>query len=183
MELRAFFINNGDGGGYSFVENGHVQNLRHITNIEDYVATGKALKKYNNLVTHCRIATCGSVKQENAHPFPLMGTKASMVHNGGFASYADNDFSDTRVVAERGQQLLGNETLMTPEMVAKVEKAFGAYNKVILLYDTGNTIIINEKQGFWEGKKWYSNLHWKRTMTSMLAEQALINKALAEGGL
>jgi predicted glutamine amidotransferase len=183
QELRAFFINNKDGGGFSYVEHGAVQNIRHITDIEDYVKTGEALKKYDNLVTHCRIATCGSVKTENAHPFPLMGTRASMVHNGSFASVADNDYSDTRVVAERGQQLLGNEELMTPEMVKKVEKAIGSYNKVIILYNSGKRVILNEDKGTWENQKWYSNTYWKHTYSNIMAEYNLINKAIAEGGL
>ena len=175
MELRAFFKANTDGGGYSWVDKGKVHTLRHIRDEEDYVGEGAKLAKFTNLVTHCRVATVGSVKEDNAHPFMLMGTRASMVHNGGFnTSFVGHDYSDTRAVAEKAQHLLGDEMLMRrKDMIDTVSEAIGDYNKVILLYQSGNFIILNEKKGVWADGVWYSNQHWKYTLTRMKEQAAL----------
>ena len=177
-ELRAFFLVNQDGGGYAWADgDGKVNIIRHINNIEDYVNTGKKLAIHKNLMTHCRIATVGTRTLENAHPFPLLGYKAALCHNGTFFHHVPGHLqSDTAHIVENAEKLLGEESLMTPEVVKEVQKVVGTYNKIIILYGSGNFVLINEDAGHWSAdlKRWYSNTYWQyRANSEKVAREAL----------
>lgn len=159
VELSAFFKSNRDGGGFAWVEDGKLETLRHITVHDDYLREGERLKDVPNLVTHCRIRTMGTVARENAHPFTLPGGKAVMVHNGSFFFTEEvQGWSDTRYIAEKGGKILAEEGLMKKDDIRKqVETIIGINNKLILLYESGEFVIVNEDQGSWVEDKWYSN--------------------------
>ena len=43
----------------------------------------------------------------------------------------------------------------------QVETIIGANNKLILLYESGEFVIVNEDQGSWIEDKWYSNRNFE----------------------
>lgn len=169
--LTKFFRTNDDGGGFSYAENGIIHTIRHILTEDEYLEIGASLASKTNLVTHCRIATSGTITQSNAHPFPL-GEEASLVHNGVLFYGAESGKSDTLELVESGIELLKNEELMTQPVCVRVGDIIGRSNKFIILYNTGNFKIINESMGYWETldekKVWYSNLAWKHTPVTPL---------------
>lgn len=170
QELKAFFDSNRDGGGYSYVQDGQVVNIRHITDVAEYVSTGLSLSDKKNLVTHCRIATAGAVNEDNAHPFDLGG--ASLVHNGHLfynGGYNGQGPSDTFEFVRDTKKHLVNEEKMTEEVIKGLGSIIGSYNKLIILYPSEKFVIINEAQGYWRENKWYSNLGWEYNMNRSAA--------------
>lgn len=168
QELGWFFEANTHGGGYAFVDQkGELCKIPHILTKEAYVKAGMALKDVKNLVTHCRIATCGERSLLNAHPFVNERKTVAMVHNGQFTAGGEGAKSDTNVFFEMTNGLLEREDLLDEKAVKELGHLIGSYNKLILLYKTNNFKIINEKEGLWstDGTKWYSNRYWARGTT------------------
>jgi predicted glutamine amidotransferase len=181
-ELKAFFRQNADGGGFTWSENGKLFVHRHIRNENEFVNTGKRLAKFKNLVTHCRIRTMGDVSVDNAHPFPIRDKEglaiATVVHNGQFYYTYQEDkdnkskYSDTRSLVEGAEDLLSDQELMSKKEVIKdIEIAVGYNNKMIVLYPNAEFVIVNELAGTWVGEKWYSNMNWRGLELSIKAIQ------------
>lgn len=165
QELTWFYETNTHGGGYAFInELGDIVRIPHILSKEAYVKAGMALKDKKNLVTHCRVATCGEKTVLNAHPFVNEKKTVAMVHNGQFTAGGEGVKSDTKVFFEMTNGMLEREDLLDDQTVDELGTLIGHYNKLILLYKTNNYKIINEKEGFWskDKSKWYSNRYWAR---------------------
>lgn len=163
--IRAAASSNRDGGGMAFIRDGKVVIEKGFMKVDDFLAKYKEVQEEglhldNPMLIHFRIATTGEVGPANCHPFKVgvADGDAALVHNGSFYSGRNSaEKSDTRVVAER----VGHKFLYEPTLFAKqaIGKQLGNYNKVALLYNTGDYIIINEDQGSWNDDKtiWYSN--------------------------
>jgi len=158
-ELQQFFKANRHGGGYAYAEDGKIYIHRHIMVESDYIEQGMRLADKKNLVTHCRIATSGGISVENSHPFEM--ENSVLVHNGVLYNTSDT-VSDTRDFVNETKSLLDNQTLMSKDLVIqRLGNVIGNYNKFIILYKDGTFRIVNEKEGTWKDRVWYSNLHWK----------------------
>lgn len=159
--LRKFFMANPHGGSFTYVENGKLVIKKHMMIMEEYVEEGERLKDKRNLMTHCRYRTQGHMNMDNAHPFLLNKGKAAMVHNGNFFSSSNEAKSDSAEFAEMAD-VLGREELITADVVSKVNRIVGTHNKMILLFDSGNFTIFNEKLGSWllDNKMWVSNTYY-----------------------
>ena len=161
--VRAAANQNRDGGGMAYIRDGKVVIDKGYMNVEELLkrykeVVAEGLHKDNPMLMHFRIATTGRVSNENCHPFPigLEEGDGALIHNGSFFSGPQHcEKSDTRVVAERvGKKFLYEPTLFAKE---RISREVGAYNKVALLYNTGDYIILNEQAGAWDNGIWYSN--------------------------
>ena len=165
-ELRRFFVANKDGGGYAWIdpETKELQAERFIKNINDYVKKGLELKDVGTLVTHCRVATQGVIEEINGHPF-WVEKEALLVHNGTFSGYWDTNrrLSDTNMFTTEITPIIKDRATLL-KVKKRLEDAIGNYNKLIILYKTGDVEIINENStsAKWnhDKTKWYSNSWW-----------------------
>lgn len=163
--IRAAASANKDGGGLAYVKDGKVVIEKGFMKVDDFLTKYHELQEQgvhldNPMLIHFRIATTGEVGPANCHPFAVGAGDgdAALIHNGSFYGGQYNARkSDTCVVAER----IGGKFLYEPTLFAKekIGKRLGNYNKVALLYATGDYIIINEEQGAWNDDQsiWYSN--------------------------
>lgn len=146
----------------AYIKDGKVVIEKGFMKVEDFIPRyhqliEEGVNKDNPMLIHFRIMTTGEVGRDNCHPF-YIGEKegdAALIHNGSFyGGRSGCDKSDTRVVAER----IGDKFLYEPTLFAKgkIERKLGNYNKVVLLYNTGDYIILNEHEGAWGGDIWYS---------------------------
>lgn len=111
------------------------------------------------LAVHLRWTTHGDNDTRNAHPFTVVPSKLALIHNGIIQSCLPDQHSphsDTAILAKRLKQLpLGwwrNALICTA-----LETYIGTTNKVVVLADTGEWHILNERQGHWLNDIWYSN--------------------------
>ena len=98
-DLENSFINNPDGAGFSYNEDGKVITKKGFMTYPAFLEHIKKVEKptEKGMLIHFRISTHGGISQENTHPFPItndikfMGglhTKATLVmaHNGIISS-------------------------------------------------------------------------------------------------
>lgn len=158
--LRACFNNNRDGGGFAFVKDGKVVINKGFMEFKDFMdayALALAENKDSKFLIHFRIATAGAVSPANTHPFPVSG--GALIHNGHmFYTLRSAEKSDTRLTAEKLSTLLPDRAtwFLAKDVLAK---ELGSYNKVAVLFDDGEHLILNEDNGKWENNVWYSNTH------------------------
>jgi predicted glutamine amidotransferase len=168
---------NPNGFGIMWSQNGELKTAR-------IVPTGKtqAWSWYTSLkihafpaVLHFRLATHGSVCEQNTHPFEVIPNLA-MVHNGVISGLpADSrDITDTQIYVERYIRplLLGAVDPLVLVQSPAIKEIIGkhvGYSKLVFMDNTGNTTIINESMGDYITRKgqaiWVSNTHWKEDHT------------------
>lgn len=160
---------NGDGGGFAYVKDGHVEVEKGFMQFNDFEkAYSKAAELYaaeSPMLVHMRIGTSGAKSQMNTHPFPFKpatGPAGAMIHNGTLFTPAgewkgpkEDLKSDTRVLVNALNNVLVLEDLKNAKDA--VAKAIGKSNKLAFLFDDKSTIIVNEDMGFWDDGIWYSN--------------------------
>lgn len=112
---------------------------------------------------HARYATHGSVKLENCHPFPVGGSKKTILgHNGilPIKPKLGDDRSDTKLFADEFLPAFGLESLDDDKFYTELEE-FCAGSKVAIFTTEPNLenqiYIINENLGHWKKGVWYSN--------------------------
>lgn len=109
--LNICFENNPHGCGYSICRNGQNFVFKGFMKLSEMMDSFKQTnpKQSETVLIHFRVASVGSVKKENCHPF-IVSTKYEtmkklktktrlpiMVHNGTFKNFGNhkNDYSDT----------------------------------------------------------------------------------------
>jgi hypothetical protein len=160
--LRSSFYTNQHGSGLAFVRSGKVEIKKGFFDSENWI------KAYHNafedvgatspIILHARIASLGKINRDNCHPFPIKN--GALIHNGvlwssTFGNGRQAEKSDTREFAERLHNVLTYDDIT--EDKTTIEKAIG-YNKMVLLFNTGKYVILNEHNGHWDvnGDVWYS---------------------------
>jgi predicted glutamine amidotransferase len=160
--IREGWLGNSDGGGYAFVHKGKVVTRKGFKTLKDFLASYNIdSKKYKKspFVVHFRIRSMGDRSAENTHPYPIAG--GVLIHNGtldGTGATYDKGESDTAKFCKMFGDKLTNEWVAAHKK--ELEQAV-TYNKFVLLYDNGDTHIINESAGNWYEGVWYSNFSWK----------------------
>lgn len=156
--LRRGWQGNSDGAGFAYVRGGKVVIEKGFMTVkaflEAYNTAFKANKKSPMLI-HFRIRSQGDKSEANTHPFPIKG--GALIHNGtldGTGSKYMEGKSDTALFAEQLGERLDFDTVSAHKK--DLGDALG-WNKVVLLYDNGNHVIINESMGHWENDVWFSN--------------------------
>lgn len=157
---------NSHGAGFAYVDPNTNKVVIQKGFLKSYNEFEKALSDaYDRapdspFLIHMRIRSVGHQNENNTHPFPIKG--GALIHNGTLftptgsdVGPADDRKSDTRVFAERLYNVLEY-----PDVEAgkdDIGRAIGSYNKVVMLYDTKDYVIVNEANGEWVDDIWYSN--------------------------
>jgi hypothetical protein len=160
--LANSFKANPHGAGYAYIgENGKVVTKK------GFFAFDKFFKSYSKDVTtetmafvHFRIATKGKTDEANCHPFAI--DNGVLMHNGPCLNYVhckgDAERSDSREFAEDMVKTLNLEQIKS---LRPVIESFAGTEKVAFLFDGGEYVICNEKQGLWSEGCWYSNTSFR----------------------
>lgn len=109
---------------------------------------------------HFRFATHGDVTRANCHPHKLPNGNGWMMHNGvlhDYAKLASAQFSDTALYAATHTSMdASNEN--AGDYWTKQELLIG-HNKLVIMSPDYTFWIVNEKQGDWIDKIWYSQTY------------------------
>jgi len=185
--LKQCWKKNSDGAGLMFAEDGelHVKKgfMRWRSMKRFIKRMGKERFKSLPVVLHFRIATHGSVRPENTHPFGVT-EDVYMAHNGVLSCVdvpKDEDISDTEtfildVLHPLHEDLVAGITTETLDGVGVINKMLGKFiggNKLVFMDSNGDVAIVNEHQGSWgqvSGYKdvWFSNMLWKPYKSSTI---------------
>lgn len=158
---------NRDGMGFAFIREKKVVIDKGYTDLAAFKRKYKELidagVNENPMLVHFRACTAGPKTQDNCHPFFIKG--GAMAHNGTFFGRGQDmgGKSDSRIVAERMFNNL--EYSLVKRNFEGFQRALG-YSRVAFLYDNGEVIISNEKQGEWHDGVWYSNAGFRPRVTS-----------------
>lgn len=160
--LRACAAANRDGGGYAYVDKDSRKVIikKGFMKVEDFIESYKQTLdeghgEENAMLLHFRIATMGAVNRDNCHPFAI--NEGALIHNGSLFWGDDpsgKDRSDTRIFAE---ELFPSFTYDRVRDNKKMLEQLVSYNKIAMLFDSGNYVILNESGGMWDEDVWYSN--------------------------
>lgn len=156
------WTSNPHGAGLAYLDNdGKVQISKGFLNFDafeaDYIRKVEAFGTNGPMLVHMRIRSAGDMGRDNTHPFRIKN--GAMIHNGTLFSpkrdpKSKYQKSDTALFAETLHNIL------TPEDVreAKSDLESAIYgSKLAFLWDGGETVIINERYGYWHDGIWYSN--------------------------
>ena len=171
---------NPHGAGFSLaLGGGKMLTRKGFFKVEDFLAAWDEQETHATpALIHFRVATHGSQKEENCHPFAFVakdGQEMSAIHNGVLGEFGRrsraslDDKSDTRLFVEKvlAPVALQDADLFFHVPAAKtfLELGIGQWNKVAILRADGAVQILNESQGEWVqedgGKVWYSNNSYK----------------------
>jgi glutamine amidotransferase len=158
---------NSDGGGFAWIgDNGEIETRKFMEFHEFWPNFESTRSTYTDreYLLHMRIATHGSVRIENVHPFRI-DEHTVMAHNGvlpwKIRPGAGDDRSDTLVLAEDWLPSLPGDWLDNPILVAMVEDLIGSSNKLMFLTNSPelshNVYILNSEAGTEIDGMWFSN--------------------------
>jgi glutamine amidotransferase len=156
-QLRNSYEANPHGAGYAYHDGTQV----HI--VKGFFSWRSFWKSYKRHVTsampalaHFRIATRGEKDMANCHPFNI--GNGALMHNGPCINHrhcnGDKERSDTRQFAE--DFITGLASTQVKRIQPMIEHFIGT-EKIVLLFDDGEVILCNEKEGQWADGCWWSN--------------------------
>jgi hypothetical protein len=170
-ELTSAWEDNPHGAGFMYVSAGKLIIRKPFWTLDDLKAAYYAdHAKYGGdsaFVLHLRWATHGEQDELNTHPHLIPcsdGVSVGLVHNGILpvlppkeSGISDTVFFCRTVLAGRpsGQILAADYGKELGGMIGG--------NKLVLLSDAGELMIVNVDKGAWDGQTWYSNLYWRET--------------------
>jgi len=165
--MRNAMQNNDDGWGFvARLRSGEMVVRRGIGGYDSFA---NAIEPYAEaqMAIHFRMATHGSVRKGNCHPFMISPTLA-VVHNGviPIEQNVDKDRSDTWHFVElilKKFHAIRKDFWMRQEFKFTIEAATSG-SKLVFLRSDGTWGIYNEGYGHWIDKIWYSNKshQWKQ---------------------
>ena len=161
--IKNSFENNADGAGFAYVENGKINIEKGFYTLDVF---NEAYKPHTNkqALLHFRIRTHGSYEEDNCHPFTI-SPNLVFAHNGViFRMPTDPNKSDTvlfnELVLQNLVRVYGKRILWDKAFIPILEGY--TMSKFVFLTNTGQFSIINEKDGTWDSKCWFSNDSYKR---------------------
>lgn len=167
VDAEACFIQNSDGAGFSYVDDkGDLHVRKGYMTFEGfwemYEQSWALFGEDSPFLIHFRIATKGIVGHTNSHPFEVETGKCAVAHNGIlWSGYKTDAKSDTNEFVDALKDELKDEKLM--EFAKHRFNSALMGNKLAILYNTKNFVILNEYQGEWNKDRtiWFSNTHWQ----------------------
>jgi hypothetical protein len=154
--MRNCYVNNSDGAGLAWVDEDGLHVRKGYFNWSELWKDMRGLKDYP-AVLHCRLATHGSVRAENCHPF-LLNNGVAAAHNGVISvAPLDADMTDSESFAIKYIEPWTVEELRTDKVRGLLEQALGSHNKMALLDASGQITLLNGEGGVEFKDVWFSN--------------------------
>lgn len=163
--IRTAYENNPDGFGMMWADDGHVNIVRGIYDIDQILSMMAAMQDIPHVV-HFRFRTRGKIDESNCHPHRVLvkkidGQDLFMMHNGTFMFLkTDQEESDSVKFAKhlRGAlRVYGSDSLFDKVQLGRMAARVGSINKLVFLRGDGKIAIVNKNAGFEENGCWYSN--------------------------
>ncbi len=157
--IKHSFENNPDGAGFAYVENGKVNILKGYFTVEEFQAAYIPHEKKQALL-HFRIKTHGTIHDENCHPFNVSPNLA-FAHNGVLYKMPNDKVKSDTVLFN--ELILMNlvrvygKRILFDEKFKPILEGYASTSKFVFMDNTGQVSIINEKDGNWNSKCWFSN--------------------------
>lgn len=156
--LHKGWTRNPDGGGFAWHDGKKLHVQRGFDKFKEFLSAYNETFEANRsskFLIHFRIRSTGDRSKENCHPHTFAHGVA--IHNGtisGTGADMSKGKSDTVLFLEKFGK---NLTLDRVRNNLKTLDEVMSWNKMVFLYNNGDHIIVNEKQGTWRGGAWYSN--------------------------
>lgn len=158
--LEECYNSNRDGCGFMYVEDGELIIKKGYFNFDafwkDYLPIAKTGR---NVVSHFRVKTAGSKKKENCHPFRV-NKHMAMCHNGILTDFntpaRDKDMTDSELFVDNVLARLPKSFLNNKVYITLLEEAI-RYSKIAIMTSDDEVVLLNEGEGVWDDKCWYSN--------------------------
>lgn len=192
--LQSMWNTNKDGAGFMYNRNGKVHIKKGFMTFDDFknalMETYRALqadainlKDDVSFVYHFRIATHGTIRPENTHPFPITDnvdelkaleftTDLAMAHNGVISQVdADktNDLTDTATFIKDIVAPISHYTKVHFLQIPNVLKALGSiagYSRLAFLDGEGNVVKIGNWQDGEDGLCYSNKNHEPKPVIS-----------------
>lgn len=187
--LRNCFQNNSDGAGFAIARRGKLIVRKGYFTFDKFWRAYRAETAKDNPVAliHFRIATHGTVNEDNCHPFKVSNDLA-FIHNGiiNISTKSDETKSDTQHfnmgVLQPVYERMGKDMFMLPAMKYLLGTSVDG-SKLVFLNRRGEHSIINESDGVWVEGVWFSNTSYKkRVYTTSRYYRTNDNYGYNEGG-
>ena len=169
--LRRSYEANPDGCGMAYLTDDGIEIETTMDFDVFYEGYEQALREYPDspFLIHFRIATHGSVDENNCHPFYIEShhedVQRVFMHNGTITPLTGecnkvSGVSDTVVfgLAILEHLPLGWED--NPAITKLIEHYIG-WSKIVVMDEFGAVTIYNEQKGVWDNGVWYSNTTYK----------------------
>lgn len=156
--LRQGWICNSDGAGFAFIHKRKVVIKKGFLKLQDFLDSFDTVYKTHKtspMLIHFRIRSMGARDADNTHPHAI--PNGALIHNGtlsGTGARYNDGHSDTHLFVQKFRDSLSYDVVN--KYKAEFDMAFDL-NKLAMLYDNGNHVIINEGLGVWNEEVWYSN--------------------------
>lgn len=162
--LKNAYSSNSDGCGFAHIgEDGQIKAQRFLFGFRRFYSALRLAERENPkspFLIHFRLATHGSVSEENCHPFVIdNGNKrVAAIHNGILSIDVPkgSDDSDTAIFLRKVITPNLGKVMNDPIIRGHIEKAVGS-NKLVFLTEKRKFIFLNERLGHWRDGVWYSN--------------------------
>ena len=160
-KLSTAYDSNPDGVGFAYGDGKrvHILKFRDLKSfLSEYKKTHKTHGKKSDFVLHFRWKTHGMNKGTfNVHPFEVNNSLA-FAHNGVIHKVDDDKkLSDTQVFNRDILRPLKLKSDINPVIVKLLAEYIGTGNKLAFVNKYGESKIVNESAGHWNGGAWYSN--------------------------
>lgn len=163
--------NNPDGAGIAYIENNAIKILKEMDFPERLYRSYAKLRKNNfaPMIIHFRIATSGTVDEDNCHPFPVHPGMV-MAHNGILENIPverGSKVNDTRIFINDILSLLPEDFTQNTG-IQRLLSGFIGDSKLLFLDKNGNYNLINESLGHWDEahENWFSNYSYQNEYAS-----------------
>lgn len=168
-DLETSCRNNPDGFGFAIRINDQIITSRGLNSkkvLDKFYAIREQYPD-SDAMFHARLATHGTVTNENCHPFRVQGDKRLVLAHNGILPMSvplDSKDSDTKIFADSVLPSLGIGILDTYTDRVALEDWLGS-NKIVIMSThpelKENYYILNESHGVDNAGVWYSNTSFR----------------------
>ena len=161
--IKTMAQNNPDGCGIMYAKGGKLyvvktMNVKNIIRIND-----KEIDDNTPAVYHFRIATHGSVRKSNCHPFVDKGIKTGFMHNGILSIANEGDWTDSETAFRRLFVPIIRKCGLTHKSLDYAVNAVIGGSKFVFLRADGTCRMfgqfITEKDGLLYSNSTYQDFH------------------------